>query len=161
MISESIASQIVEGALRWDQGTNVDIIRFLKRFTLHDSMWIGLYTECAWQDTSVAVIQLDPVWNSSVSTPTSFVADWPLLFLRFSCISAIHLAGFSNIGGTQRGISGANAKFLSGEETMTEISDHYGGSVRLHHFPLIDALALSPEGLVLKLAMDGDHGPNG
>jgi hypothetical protein len=92
-----------------------------------------------------------------VSAPTSFVADWPLLFLRFSCVSSIQLSGFSNIGGIQRGISGASANRLSDEEVITDIADHYGGSVRMRHFPLIYALALTNDGQVLKLnGAEGD-----
>jgi hypothetical protein len=143
---------LVEGALPWDQSIQLDISKFLELYTLHDSYWIGLYTDCAYEDSSVAAIRFDPVWNSSVSTPTSFVADWPLLFLRFSCVSSIQLSGFRNIDGTQRGISGATVERLSEEEAVTEIVDHYGGTVRLHHFPLVDALLLAQGETVLKLS---------
>lgn len=127
------------------------MVAFLDRYTLHDSYWIGLFTECAWQDSSVLVLRFDPVWNSSVSAQTSAVANWPLLFLRLNCVTSIHLGGFRNVGGTQRGIGEATCTLSSEEEAVTTIDDFYGGSVRLHHFPLISALALTDDGTVLPL----------
>ena len=124
---------------------------FLEKYTLHDSNWIGLFTDCAYADTAVAAVCFDPVWNSSVSTPTSVCADWPLLFLRFKCVGTIHLSGFRDIGGTQRGISGVNVEHLSAEEVRTVINDHYGASVTMKHFPLVDALVLSPDERVLNI----------
>jgi hypothetical protein len=125
---------------------------FLRLYTLHDSYWIGLFTECAWDDSSILVIRFDPVWNAIVSQPTSIVRNWPLLFLRLSCVSSIQLSGFSNNEGTQRGISDASVEYLSEEEVVTKINDFYGGSVSLHHFSRVDALALSENETVLNLS---------
>jgi hypothetical protein len=152
-IPTSTAVRLVEGALPWDQSIQLDIFNFLKLYTLHDSLWIGLYTDCAWEDSSVAAIRFDPVWNPSVGTPTSVVADWPLLFLRFTCVTSIQLAGFSNIDDTRRGISGATAEPLSEEEAVTKIVDHYGGSVSLRHFPLVEVLVLAEDETVRKLSV--------
>lgn len=107
--------------------------------------------DCAWGDVAVAVVRFDPVWNSSVSVPTSLVADWPLLFLRFNCVSTIRLSKFRENGNSQRGISGATAERISEEECVTVISDHYGASVSLQHFPLVDALVISANDDVIDL----------
>src|ERR1035438_2409982 len=105
LLSASLARRVIEDSLPWDRSIQTHIDAFLQKYTLHDSYWIGLHTNCCWEDAAVAVIRFDPVWNSSVSTPTSLVADWPLLFLRFNCVNTIRLIGFRDIGGTQRGIS--------------------------------------------------------
>jgi hypothetical protein len=152
IIPANIAFRLVEGFLPWDQSIQLDISDFLRLYTLHDSHWIGLYTDCAWEDSSILAIRFDPFCNASVSTPTSVVADWPLLFLRFSCVTSIQLSGFSNNGRSQRGISYATAEHLSEEEAVTKIVDQSGGSVSLHHFPLIDALVLAENETVLKLS---------
>jgi len=110
-----------------------------------------MHTNCGFEDTTIAVIRFDPVWNSSISRPTSVVADWPLLFLRFNCVNTIRLSGFMDNGGLQRGISGATFELVSDEEAVTTISDHYGASVSLQHFPLIDALAMSANEDILEL----------
>ncbi len=151
-LSANLAHRIIDGYLPWNRSVEFHIDGFLEKYTLHDSYWIGLFTDCAYADTVIAVILFDPVWNSSVSTPTPVCADWPLLFLRFKCVSGIHLSGFRDIEGTQRGISGVDVEHLSTEEVKTVINDHYGASVSVQHFPLIDALALSPDESVLDLS---------
>jgi len=151
-LSAALAQHLIDGSLPWDRSVEFHIDGFLEKYTLHDSLWIGLFTDCAYSDTAVAVICFDPVWNSSVSTPTSICADWPLLFLRFKCVSTIHFSGFRDIDGNQRGISGVDVAHLSAEEVRTVISDHYGASVSAQHFPLIDVLALSPDERILPLS---------
>jgi hypothetical protein len=153
-LSANIAHCIVDDSLPWDRSIQAHIDVFLKKYTLHDSYWIGLLTNCGLEDAAVAVISLDPVWNPSVSPPTSLVANWPLLFLRFNCVSTIRLAGFRNIGGIQRGISDVSVDHPSDEETVTTILDHYGASVSVQHFPLINALAMSHNGDVLELKVE-------
>jgi hypothetical protein len=152
MLSTNLAHRIIEANLPWERSMEVHIDNFLEQYTLHDSLWIGLFTDCGFEDTAIAVISFDPVWNSSVSNPTSVCADWPLLLLRFKCVSAISLSGYSDIGGTQRGISSVNVEHKSDEEVRTVICDHYGASVALQHFPLIDALVFLADESVRELA---------
>jgi len=151
-ISAAIASQILEDDSRWDLAEEFHIDSFLKSYSLHDSYWISLQTNCAWENSAVAIIQLDSVWNPFVSAPTSHVADWPLLLLRFSCVSAIHLSGFRDNVRCQRGIGNVLVDHISEEEVTTKFLDHYGASVEVRHFPLIKALAMSPSGDTLKLS---------
>ena len=101
LLPANLAVQLMEGSLPWDRSTQLHIDTFLRLYTLHDSYWIGMHANCGWDDAAIAVIRFDPVWNSSVSFPTSLVADWPLLFLRFSCVNTIRLSGFRDNGGGQ------------------------------------------------------------
>jgi len=153
LLSANLAYCVIEDSLPWDRSIQPQIDAFLRKYTLHDSYWIGLHTNCGLEDSAVAVISFDPVWNSSVSAPTSLVANWPLLFIRFNCVTAIRMHGFRDIGGTQRGISDVSVDHLSDEEAVTTIVDHYGAHVSLQHFPLIDALAMSNDGNVLGLSV--------
>ena len=148
--SANFASQFTD-TLRWSDATQFHIDGFLRRYTLHDSNWLGIHVDCGWEDSVIAAIQFDPVWNSSVCAPTSTVADWPLLFMRFACVSSIELSGFSDIGGLQRGISSVAVEEISEEEVVTAISDHYGAAVSLRHFPLVDVIVTSPEGTLIRV----------
>ena len=103
-LSTNVAHCLVDDSLPWDRSIQLHIEAFLQKYTLHDSYWIGLHTNCGFEDAAVAVICFDPVWNSSVSAPTSLVANWPLLFIRSNCVNTIRMTGFKDIGGTQRGI---------------------------------------------------------
>ena len=151
LLSANLAQCVIDDSLPWDRSIQSHIDAFLQKYTLHDSYWIGLHTNCGLDDSAVAVIVLDPVWNPSVSAPTSLVANWPLLFIRFNCVNTIRMHGFRDIGGIQRGISDVSVDRLSDEEAVTTISDNYGASVSLQHFPLIDALAMSTDGNLLEL----------
>lgn len=153
LLSANLAYCLIEDSLPWDRSIQSHIDAFLQKYTLHDSYWIGLHTNCGLEDSAVAVIRFDPIWNSSVSAPTSLVSNWPLLFIRFNCVNTIRMIGFRNIGGTQRGISNVSVDNLSDEEAVTTILDHYGASVSLQHFPLIEALAMSSDGNVLGLSV--------
>src|SRR5579859_5945197 len=153
-LSVDLAHAALDDSLPWNRSIQLHIDAFLRRYTLHDSYWIALHTNCGLDDTAVAAISFDPVWNPSVSTPTSHVANWPLLFIRFNCVNTIRLAGFGDIGGTQRGISSVVVDHLSDEESVTTILDHYGASFSLQHFPLISALAMTNDGSVLELSAE-------
>ena len=117
-LSVDLAHAVVDDSLPWDRSIKLHIDAFLQRYTLHDSYWIALHTNCGLDDTAVAAISFDPVWKPSVSSPTSHVANWPLLFIRFNCVNTIRMAGFRDIGGTQRGISSVAVDHLSEEESV-------------------------------------------
>ncbi len=119
LITLNLAHRLTAGSLPWECSTQLHINEFLELYTLHDSDWIGLYADCAYDDTSIAVVSFDPVWNPSVSQPTSICSDWPVLFLRFKCVSSIYLSGYRNIHGTQRGISEVSLEHNSEEELTT------------------------------------------
>jgi hypothetical protein len=152
-LSLALAIQ-VPGSLRWDRSIQVPINRLLDLCNLGGSSWIGLHTDCGYGDEATAMFRLDPFCNSSVSTPTSIVSDWPLLFIRFKCVSTIRLSGFRDVGGYSREVGNVRVENVSGEEAITEFTDDYGASLSLQHFPLVDALVLSPYGEVLELPVD-------
>jgi len=152
ILSAELIARLIDGSLPWERATQLHIDAFLGLYTLHDSYWIGIHANCGWDDTAIAVIRFDPAWNSLVRFPTSTVADWPLLFLRFTCVNTIRLSGFRDNGGVQRGISSATVEHISDEESITTIDDHYGALVSLQHFPLIDALVMSANEDVVALS---------
>jgi hypothetical protein len=144
ILPPDIASMLIDGEMPWDRGTEFRAAAFLEHYTFHDSGWLGIHVDCGWRDTVVAAISFDPVWNRHIAEPTSLVADWPLLFLRFESVSSIQMSGFAEIGGIQRGISTATVEAISDEESVTTITDHFGASIRIQHFSLIRGLLFSP-----------------
>lgn len=151
LLSANLATQLIEGTLPWQRSTQLHIETFLRACTLHDSDWVGMHVDCGWKDSAISIMKFDPVWHPWVSTPTSIVADWPILFVRFNCVSLIRLSKFSAAGDIQRGISGVTMEHISDEEVITRIDDHYGASISLQHFPLVDLLLLSASEAVIDL----------
>jgi hypothetical protein len=150
LLSANLATQLIEGTLPWQRSTQLHIETFLRAYTLHDSYWIGMHVNCGWEDSVISVFKFDPVWNASVCKPT-FVTDWPILFMRFKCASLIGLLNFRTVGDINRGISGATVERICDGEVTTRIDDHYGDSVSIQHFPLIEILILSVNETVIDL----------
>ena len=69
LLPTSVASRLIEDSLPWNRATRFHIRAFLEAYTLHDSDWVTLHVNCGWEDSVIAVIRFDPVWNQSVSTP--------------------------------------------------------------------------------------------
>ena len=151
IVPPDIASMLIDGDIPWKRGTEFRAAAFLEHYTVHDPKWLGMHVDCGWRDTVVTAISFDPVWNRHIAQPTFWVADWPLLFLRFESVSSIQMSGFAGIGGMQRGISAATVESVSDEECVTTITDHFGASIRIQHFPLIHGLLFSPAGDQLTL----------
>ena len=155
LLPDDIARQLANGALPWNRSWQVDIDAFLARYTLHDSNWVALQVDCAYEDAAVAAIAFDPIWNQAVAPASARCADWPILFLRFSCVSSMKTSGFADIGGVQRGISSVRVARNSEEQVCTEIIDHYGASVRIEHWPLVSVLVLATDGEIVTLGSQG------
>lgn len=151
LLPPNLAHQLVDDTLPWDQSTKFHVDSFLENYTLHDSYWITLQTNCGWENSMVAAISFDSVWNQSVAAPTARCAEWPILFLRFSLVKSLQLSGFSEIGGLQRGISSVSVEHHSEEEVTTKIGDHYGAAIEIRHWPLIDALVFDSDQSIVKL----------
>ena len=54
-LSATLAHRVIDGSLQWDRSVEFHIDTFLEKYTLHDSYWIGLFADCAYADTAVAV----------------------------------------------------------------------------------------------------------
>jgi hypothetical protein len=55
---------------------------FLSRYTLHDSLWIGLYLQP--KAEAVALVRWDTYWtDGGLPSAGDAVADWPVLLVRF------------------------------------------------------------------------------
>ncbi len=69
MLPDALAKDIAEDAVRWDQAQPMAVADFHEKYTLHDSVWIGLHLDTAWDGEATAIIALDTVWNK-VSVPS-------------------------------------------------------------------------------------------
>jgi hypothetical protein len=81
-----LGDALVRGSLPWDQGLSVLMPRFLHEYTLHDSVWEGLWVEPAFGEAT-AVIRWDSFWSEGrIPYPEGeydLEGGWPLLLIRF------------------------------------------------------------------------------
>jgi hypothetical protein len=47
-----VYKELVEDYLPWEQGEKVSFIEFNKKYTLHDSGWIGIFFNVAYEQTA-------------------------------------------------------------------------------------------------------------
>lgn len=151
MIPDHLAALFAQEALPWNEGEAWEIDSFLKAFTLHDSLWLGLRFDVAWEGSATAAIAFDPIWNKIGEPATSSCAEWPTLFIRFPDTRRISKENYADIGGVQRGISEAGTRLTEEGVVETTISDHYGGRISIRHAPRISTLCYSARGDLMRL----------
>ena len=154
----------------WSLGVASTMPRFLDEYTLHDSNWIGLWSEPGFE--SVALIAWDSHWSGGrVVTPN----DRPFLLIQFERLWRAHVSfpdghGVSVIGGADSHIVGSEEKLsliaaLRGdqerrgtikyleEETLfhTDVAAILGGDVELWHGGATRFLCLDGSGQALPI----------
>jgi hypothetical protein len=120
-----------ENTLPWHLARDYTIQEFSKKYTLHDAVWITLIQDVAYENTAILVIRWDPVWlPDEICQSTSWVKDWPILFVKVDKVDQISFLRYEDIGGIPRGISRDEVKEADGKQVW-EIDDHYGGKVEI------------------------------
>ena len=104
--------------------------KFMEKYTLHDSYYVGLFYDLAYDNNIVIAIQWDSVWlPESVSKSTASVNDWPYLFISIKNVENINTWGYKNID-INRAIGGSEYAVTNGKKILA-ISDVYGGELQI------------------------------
>jgi hypothetical protein len=53
---------IVEDYLPWELASDYSYEKFAEKYTLHDSLWVGLFANVTYEDTAILVFMWDSVW---------------------------------------------------------------------------------------------------
>ncbi len=81
---EWLGRMLLGHSLPWDNAQHTTMPDFLESYTLHDSNWIGLWSEGAIHECCV-IVAWDTFWtNGRVNYPSSTVAEWPILAIHFT-----------------------------------------------------------------------------
>ena len=133
-----LGRDLIAGGLPWAVGTPASLPAFLDRYTLHQSHWIGLYTE---PGPSVTLLLRWDTFSTQGEAPFpgSQVAESPILAVRFDALER------SEVRLRDRGL----ASVLSGptnraaDAHRTHLVDRHGGDATLIHSPGVRLLCLS------------------
>ena len=129
--SDWVYREVVEDTLPWSEAKEYSFQQFSEKYTLHDSVWIGLFYDVAYENNIIMAIIWDAVWlPDEIAQSTSIVAEWPLLFVKIENVSQVSTSGYKDIEGLQRGIGTAEIEEVDGTHLLV-ISDHYGGNVEI------------------------------
>jgi hypothetical protein len=92
---EWLGDALLRKTLPWDGGLPVPMPFFLQNYSLHDSIWEGLWVEPAYGEAT-AIVRWDSYWSDgripypkSVDGSDAPVGEWPLLLIRFQHVYQI------------------------------------------------------------------------
>ena len=123
--------EIIEDGLPWQKGRKINFSEFNKKYTLHDSNWIGIFFNVAYDQTATLAIQWDAVWlPDEIAQSTSIVSDWSFLFIQLENIEQFSSSNYVDIMGTCRSIAGCEIEKIDGRKFLA-IDDVYGGQVNI------------------------------
>jgi hypothetical protein len=146
-----VASAIVNGDLPWNSALRISFEEFSKKYTLHDSTWVGIFADVAYDKSLVLAFKWDSVWlPEGIYHPSERVANWPILFIRIPNSLSLTLEKFSDIERMQRGVGRASVVADSKGRSLI-IEDHYGASVVIVFQGDFEFLALDNKKTVIKI----------
>ncbi|WP_461535053.1 hypothetical protein [Spongorhabdus nitratireducens] len=143
--------KLIEDDLSWDKKSTLDLDSFLKKYTLHDSHWVGLFHHLAFDRSVTLAFQWDSFWlPDDIKAYSPLVDDWPYLFIKIDDVNEVTTANYADIDGINRAISGAETLDMGGAIHLA-IDDVFGGQVNLVFKGSQDIIALNPDGSVLSI----------
>lgn len=126
-----VYKELVEDYLPWEQCRRINFIEFNKKYTLHDSGWIGIFFNVAYEQTATLAIRWDAVWlPNDIAKSTSIVSDWPYLFIQLKNIEQFSTSNYDDIGSLPRSISGCEFEEIDGKKFLA-INDVFGGQINI------------------------------
>ena len=141
---------IVEDSLPWQAGKKCPFEEFDKKYTFHDSSWVGLYAGIALDRSLTLAVVWDPYWvPDEVHKSTPVVKEWPLLFVRIQDVLEIDTSTLETVEHS-RNISGSEFyKLDDGVRQLVVVCE--GGKVKIKYKGKTIFLALDREGRPLKI----------
>jgi hypothetical protein len=122
--------ELVEDYLPWERGRKINFTEFNKKYTLHDSCWIGIFLNVRCEQAATLAIQWDGVWlPSEIANSRSIVNDWPYLFIQLKNIE-FSTSNYVDISGAGRTISGCEFEEMGGKKFLA-IDDVFGGQINI------------------------------
>jgi hypothetical protein len=126
-----VYKELVEDYLPWEQCRRINFMEFNKKYTLHDSGWIGIFFNVAYEKTAILAIRWDAVWlPDDIAKSTSIVNDWPYLFIQLKNIEQFGTSNYDDVGSLPRSISGCEFEEIDGKKFLT-IDDVFVGKLTI------------------------------
>jgi hypothetical protein len=123
--------ELVEDSLPWEEGIKMSFTEFSQKYTLHDSGWIGIFFDVAYEQTATLAIQWDAVWlPDEIAKSTSIVSDWPYLFIKLKNIEQFSTSNYDDIGSLPRSIFGCELEEIDRKKFLA-IDDVFGGQINI------------------------------
>lgn len=143
--------ELIDDLLPWQEGKGMTFRDFNKRYTLHDSYWVGIFYNVAYEQAVTLAIEWDAVWlPDEIKKSTSVVDDWPYLLIRLTGVEQVSTANYTDIEGISRAIAGNEFEEVEGKKFLV-IDDVYGGQINIIYKGQEIFLALEKDRSILKI----------
>jgi hypothetical protein len=136
-----LGRDLLAGTLPWELGLPASLESFLDRFTLHDAVWIGLYTET--ERNATLILR----W-----TPPAPPADPHLLAIRFEGLERADVK--LKVSELENVVSGPTSR--AADWHRTQVEDRRGGGAALLHAPSVRLLCLTHDRVPLALPVPAE-----
>lgn len=143
--------ELIDDLLPWHKGKGMTFRDFNKRYTLHDSYWIGIFYNVAYEQAVTLAIVWDAVWlPDKIKESMSVVNEYPYLFIRLTSVEQVSTANFAEIEGISRAIAGCEFEEVE-EKKFLVIDDVYKGQINIIYTGKEIFLALEKDRSILKI----------
>lgn len=143
--------ELIDDLLPWQEGKEITFGDFNKKYTLHDSHWIGIFYNVAYKQAVTLAIEWDAVWlPDKIKESMSVVNEYPYLFIRLTGVDSVSTANYADIGWISRAIAGCEIQEVEAKKFLV-IDDVYGGQINIIYTGKEIFLALEEDRSVLKI----------
>ena len=90
-----LGNDLINDGLPWEEGLQISFSEFARKYTLHDSCWIGLFYDVGDRASVILVINWDAVWlPDSIALSNSKVQEWPFLFIKIKKVKEVSTSNY-------------------------------------------------------------------
>ena len=142
---------LVENELPWNSATAFAFEDFLLTYTLHDSSWVGVFSNCRLDDAVTLCIVWDRVWlPEELKRELSGIPHWPFLFVRIEGVTRLSFKSYDDIGLVGRTIADCEVSSVEHGRLVT-VADIFGGRVEFEFVGLTRFLGFSHDKQLLPI----------
>ena len=143
---------LIEDDLPWENARQMEFQEFHNTYTLHDSHWIGIFHNVAYEQSLTMVILWDEFWlPSRIKENISSTSDRTFLFIKLMKAVEVSMSNYdSSYGLFQRCISASNIEEIAGKKFLA-IDDVLGGQVNIIYEGVEQFLAIQSNKYLLML----------
>jgi hypothetical protein len=139
-----LCDALVLDSLPWEFGREWSYLEFEEKYTLHDSQWVGVFTNLRYDSSITLALIWDAHWlPSEVYEPTPVVNAWPLLFIKLEVIETISTKDLVALNYQREVESSRLIELDNDQKVLTVVGD--GGEIEFRFRGKMIFLALDRE----------------
>ena len=126
-----LGNDLINDKLPWDKGLQTNFTEFCKKYTLHDSCWIGLFYDIGDLASVTLVINWDAVWlPNTIALSNSEVQEWPFLLIKIAKVKEVSTSNYFNDDYSNWSICDYQIESID-EQQLLVITSCTGGDVEI------------------------------